>query len=317
MTKTMLITGGLGFVGGRLTRKLSANNKVIVSSRKQPSEEILNLHGNPAFVLHSELLKGDDFPEQVDTVIHLAALNEWDAVKFPSEAIAVNIDQTRAILELAITRNAKRFIYFSTAHIYGGPLQGHIDEQTLPVPAHPYAITHRAAEDYIIAANSHKRIQSYIIRLSNAFGAPVTAAVNRWTLLTNDLCRQAIEKGSIRLSSNGCQYRDFICLSDVEFVVEQIINEEPQKIATGIYNLGSGQSMQVIDMAKIVAEEYQKLFSKQLPIHLPAESLPSQEPALNFDINKLKQTGVKIDHPVTEEVRQLLQFCQHNFATNA
>jgi UDP-glucose 4-epimerase len=317
MKETMLITGGLGFVGGRLTKKLSPNNIIIVSSRKQPSEELLTLHGNPTFVLHSELLNENKFPQQVDTIIHLAALNEWDSVKFPAEAIAINIDQTRAILELAIASKVKRFIYFSTAHIYGSPLQGHIDEQTLPVPTHPYAITHRAAEDYIIAANHHKKIQCYIIRLSNAFGAPVTATVNRWTLLTNDLCRQAIEKGAINLTSNGCQYRDFICLSDVEQAIEQITNEQPQKIPPGIYNLGSGKAMQVIDMAKIVAEEYKKLFKKELPIHLPSESLPSQEPVLNFDISKLTQAGIKIDHPVNKEVRQLLQFCQHNFTANA
>jgi UDP-glucose 4-epimerase len=317
MKETILITGGLGFVGGRLTKKLSPNNKIIISSRKQPRDELLNLHGDPAFVLHSELLNENKFPQQVDTIIHLAALNEWDSVKFPAEAIAINIDQTRAILELAIASKVKRFIYFSTAHIYGSPLQGHIDEQTLPVPTHPYAITHRAAEDYIIAANHHKKIQCYIIRLSNAFGAPVTATVNRWTLLTNDLCRQAIEKGAINLTSNGCQYRDFICLSDVEQAIEQIINEQPQKIQPGIYNLGSGKAMQVIDMAKIVAEEYKKLFKKELPIYLPPESLASQEPVLNFDISKLKQANIKIDHPVNKEVRELLQFCLHNFTENA
>ena len=120
-------------------------------------------------------------------------------------------------------KSVERFIYFSTAHIYGAPLEGTITEKSLPSPVHPYAITHRAAEDYVIAAAKQKRIQGTVLRLSNSFGAPVSPHVNRWTLLANDLCRQAVEKGTITLRSNGCQYRDFICLTDVEEVMAKML----------------------------------------------------------------------------------------------
>src|ERR1700722_428392 len=226
----ILITGGFGYVGGRLSRRLSEEHEVWVSSRKPVPDDILRLHGEVKRIDHALLLDPATFPASVDVVIHLAALNEMDSVKFPSEAIHVNIDETRMILENSISKKVDQFIYFSTAHVYGAPLEGTITEESLPRPVHPYAITHRAAEDYIVAAAKHNRIKGTVLRLSNSFGAPVSAYVNRWTLLANDLCKQAVEKGTIPLRSNGCQYRDFICLADVEEVMAKMLtNPEPLK----------------------------------------------------------------------------------------
>src|SRR5450432_1099614 len=103
----ILITGGLGYVGGRLTKRLSGEHEVCVSSRQKLPEEILRIHGNPRCLDHSLLLKQETFPAFIDTVIHLAALNEIDSVKYPSEAIRVNIDETRIILDHAISREVK------------------------------------------------------------------------------------------------------------------------------------------------------------------------------------------------------------------
>ena len=53
-----------------------------------------------------------------------------------------------------------------------------------------------------------------IIRLSNSYGAPISKDVNRWTLVVNDLCRQAITNRELKLKSSGEQHRDFIPISD-------------------------------------------------------------------------------------------------------
>lgn len=311
--KKILITGGLGFVGGRLAKKLAGKFDITVSTRKNIEHGILEQNSQVMHVLHNQILLIDSFPENIDTVIHLAALNEWDCVKHPSEAIKVNIDETRIILENAINTGVKNFIYFSTAHIYGSPLQGIITEQTMPFPVHPYAITHKAAEDYVVAAALQKKIQSIVIRLSNSFGAPQLPSVNRWTLLVNDLCRQAIEKESLTLLSNGCQYRDFICLSDVEEVVYGIISGavDFRKI---IYNLGAGVSMRVIDMANVIASMCTSLFDKNIPVYLPAGAITTEEPAFIFSIERLLSEGCIIKNDVQAELKQLLQFCDLNFS---
>ena len=63
----------------------------------------------------------------------------------------------------------------------------------LPLPDIPYAITHRAAEDFTLMFASRGKLDARVVRLSNAFGAPAHGSVDRWTLLVNDLCRQAVE----------------------------------------------------------------------------------------------------------------------------
>src|SRR4051812_26322578 len=115
--RRVLITGGFGYIGGRLSRRLSEEHEVLVSSRKPVNEDILRLHGKVRRIDHALLLEPATFPQSIDIIIHLAALNEIDSVKFPSEAIRVNIDETRVILENSISKSVEQFVYFSTAHI--------------------------------------------------------------------------------------------------------------------------------------------------------------------------------------------------------
>jgi UDP-glucose 4-epimerase len=307
----ILITGGTGFVGGRLAKRLSTENEVYISSRKPLDKKILRLHGDVMAVEHRSLFEAGKFPE-VDTVIHLAALNEWDSVKYPSEAIRVNVDETRIILENSINRGVNRFIYFSTAHIYGSPLAGKINETTLPRPLHPYSITHRAAEDYVVAAASQNKINGIVLRLSNSFGAPVSAQVNRWTLLANDLCRQAVEKGKMVLSSNGCQYRDFICLSDVEDIIASIL-ERTHPLNHFIYNFGSGLPVRVIDMARVIEQLCVTVLKKNVPVVLPVNAEQTDELVLEFSVNRLLDEGFHINNDVNLELERLLQFCAEHF----
>jgi UDP-glucose 4-epimerase len=310
----ILITGGTGFVGGRLVKKLAAGNDLYISSRKPMDEELRRLYGNVIPVDHKFLFEPGNFPA-VDVVIHLAALNEWDSVKYPSEAIRVNMDETRIILENSIEKKVERFIYFSTAHIYGAPLQGIITEETLPVPMHPYGITHRAAEDYVVAATRQKKILGTVFRLSNAFGAPVSPHVNRWTLLANDLCRQAVEKGKLVLKSNGCAHRDFICLSDVEDVIDRMLIH-PRNPLHVIYNLGSGISMRVMDMADAIIRCAVTVLNKNITLELPTGCLVSEEPALFFSIDRLLKEGYRIQNDTQTELEKLLEFCKENFSPN-
>lgn len=310
--KQVLVTGGFGYVGGRIVNNLSAGHTVTASTRSLLPAEQLAAHGPVAQVTHAQLLDANSFPAGIDTVIHLAALNEHDCVAQPAEAIRVNINETRMVLENAITQGVQQFIFFSTAHIYGAPLKGVITEQSLPAPVHPYAITHKAAEDYVLAATQYGKIKGTVVRLSNAFGAPVLPSVNRWTLLVNDLCKQAIEKKQLTIQGNGCQYRDFICLADVAGAVQQFV--AAPEAATGVYNLGSGKAMQVMEMARFIAQAYKELWGTDIPIVLPPGSSPTNEPALHYSVEKIQQLGIALPHDIQQEIKEMLLFCKRHFS---
>ena len=118
-------------------------------------------------------------------------MNELDSVKYIQKAISFNIGETVRLLEAAQRSGVRKFIYFSTAHVYGAPLIGDIHEDCVCRPIHPYSITHKSAEDFVLAARGRTDINAVVIRLSNSFGAPAYDTSNRWTLLVNDLCKQA------------------------------------------------------------------------------------------------------------------------------
>jgi UDP-glucose 4-epimerase len=130
--------------------------------------------------------------KDIDVIIHLAALNEIDSMKDPALALEVNTQGTYKLLNIANAHNVNRFIYFSTFHVYGETSSSVITEETPTRPFHPYAITHRAAEDIVSFFNHYHKMKTLIFRLSNGYGYSMYKDIDRWTLVFNDLCRQAV-----------------------------------------------------------------------------------------------------------------------------
>ncbi|MFM7858519.1 MAG: NAD-dependent epimerase/dehydratase family protein [Flammeovirgaceae bacterium] len=313
MKKNILITGGLGYVGGRLMKSLSDDYDVIISSRRDISLSKLQVPKNTSLVNHESLIKNKSFPKDVETVIHLAALNEIDCVKFPQQAVEVNINQTRELIQAAIANGVTRFIYFSTIHVYGHVENGAVvTEESLTRPIHPYSITHRAAEDYVNQAHDTGLINGIIVRLSNSFGAPLFPSVNRWSLLVNDICKQAVTKSEIKLMSNGCQYRDFITLSDVVAATRFLVATERIQ-SPNIFNLSSEVSTTVFEMANRVANCYEEMFGTSIPVLVPPDSQLTREAFYTIKSNNFSLLGVKPQNNFQQELLELLQFCKLHF----
>ena len=88
----------------------------------------------------------------------------------------------------------------------------------------------------------------------------------------------------------------------------------PQPLKHIVYNLGSGISMRVIDMADSIIQSAVTVLKKNISLDLPAESLPTDEPFLNYSINRLLSEGYQIANDVNMELERLLLFCAENFA---
>jgi UDP-glucose 4-epimerase len=220
---------------------------------------------------------------------------------------------TLRLLDVAVTAGVKRFIYFSTAHVYGAPLRGCIDESLIPRPIHPYAISHKVAEDFVLAAHDLKRIEGVVIRLSNGFGAPMTPDINRWTLLVNDLCRQAATLGKVTLNSAGTQLRDFIPLDDVERAVVHLLSMDSQLLGDGLFNLGSSKSLSILEMTQRVLERWRALTGHEITVSRP--SAVDVEPApLNYISEKLFATGFVPRAQIDQEIDDTLNLCVKAFS---
>jgi UDP-glucose 4-epimerase len=319
MSKRVLITGGYGYLGGRIAVELSSNPEWIVRLGSRKAQAAPNWL-TQAETVSMDAIETGSLPAamaDVQAVIHLAAMNENGCVADPGRAVLVNTLGTLNVLQAAIDAGVKQFIYFSTAHVYGAPLVGSITEQTLPRPIHPYAITHHAAEDFILAAHDQKKINGIVVRLSNGFGAPTHPDVDRWTLLVNDLCRQAVQTRKLVLRSSGLQQRDFITLTDVGRAVNHLLGLSQMDCGDGLFNLGGDNSLSVWDMVQKIAQRCQ-LTLRYLPnIERPAPLSDEQVDSLNYRSDKLKNTGFILQGNLDEEIDRTLLVCARAWGHSA
>jgi len=312
----VLITGGTGYLGGRIADhlKTALGGAGIYLTAMETSGPL------PAWTESFEVLQMNVLAEpsmtacfeacDFDAVIHLAAVNEIDSMNDPELAIEVNTQGTFDLLRIASEKGVKRFIYFSTFHVYGNTTPGPITEDSPARPYHPYAITHRAAEDFVRYFGRYHGTRTLILRLSNGYGYPMDTAVERWTLVFNDLCRQAVTTGKIVLASSGRQHRDFIALSDVARAVAHFLDAE-DKWGDGLYNLGGDCSMSILQVAERVAGVYAETLSRPRPVIQTARDNDPQatcEP-VRYDISKLLKTGFALRGDMDAEIRGTLELC--------
>lgn len=307
----VLITGGFGYLGGRLAQSLAsqAGYEILLGTRQHaetppwlPQARVVRTKWGLPTALE-KICTG------VDAVVHLAGMNAQDCAADPVAALEVNGVATARMLQAAIQHGVKRFIYLSTAHVYGSPLSGVISEETCPVSLHPYATSHRAGEDVVRAAHQRGGIEGIVIRLSNAFGAPAHLNANCWMLLVNDLCRQAVQTRRVMLRSSGSQPRDFVTLHDVGRAVRYLLALPRDACGNGLFNLGGEASMTVWDMAERIANCCRETLGFVPEIVRPEPEPDEKTASLCYDIRKLKQTGFGLDGDMDGEITQTLRFC--------
>ena len=221
---------------------------------------------------------------------------------------------TTRLIQAAIKNRVTRFIYFSTAHVYCNPLTGLLSESSCALNLHPYATSHLSGEHSVLNASKLGLIQGIVLRLSNSFGPPITYDLNCWNLLVNDLCRQAVLTGRMTLNNPSPDLRDFVPLTSVCFIVEQFSNFSLLPFVDGIYNLGSGTTMSIYEMASLLNSRCSKLLG-DLPLISPSEpdtsySFTPNSPtrSLSYNIDKLKSLVGDFDLPIVEEIDSLILF---------
>jgi len=155
-------------------------------------------------------------------------------------------------------------------------------------------------------------IEGVVIRLSNGFGFPATPNIDRWTLLVNDLCRQVVVSGELRLNSPGFQQRDFITLGDITNATKHLINLNKSQLDDGLFNLGGMRSISILEMTEIVASRWLRMTGINPPIIRPDGSATSSR-SLTYSCKKLLATGFKLSSLVEEEIDATLRLCHEAF----
>lgn len=310
----ILITGGLGYLGIRISEHLLALGYKI---RLATSRENPNI---PESVTSCECIKIDFNDREslenacygVDEIIHLAALDAFSSQENPELALFINGLGTLKLLNIAEALPIKKFIYMSTVHVYGSPLKGMIEETSLTKPLHPYSITHRLAEDYVTAAHNRNKLSAVIFRLSNVVGSPSSNSGNAWNLVVNDLCKQVIVDKKMQLHSSETLQRDFLPMSTVVRAVgHSLVNSN---YSGEIFNLSSGSSLTLRELTELISKSTFKLLGFTPSVHFNTSNGKDQtNQKLLISNMKIKNTGFKVESNISNEIDKILLNCSSWF----
>lgn len=310
----VLITGGFGFVGGRVAQHLQQAGHTVVLGTRQAT-------GSPEWLPEAQvapiLWYDPDALERachvVDVIIHAAGMNAQDCAADPVAALEFNGVATARLVAAAVHAGVERFIYPSTAHVYASLLAGTITEETCPRNLHPYATSHLAGEHAVLEAATRGKTEGIVLRLSNAFGAPMHRKANCWMLLVNDLCRQAVETGQIVLKSSGLQQRDFVAMSEVCRVIGSLAASDTSALRWAIFNVGSGISQSVLEMAQLIQTRCAYVLGFEPALQLPEATAGECHEPLFYSGNRLTRAGIVVTQDPTAEIDRMLMFCNTQF----
>jgi UDP-glucose 4-epimerase len=310
----ILITGGFGFVGGRLAQHLQQiGHQIVLGSR--------NASRTPVWISKAQVVKTiwddesalEQICSEVDVVIHAAGMNAQDSAANPVAALEINGLATARLVNASSRAGVKRFIYLSTAHVYDKQLIGTISEDACPRNLHPYATSHIAGENAVLSASQCRKFKGIVLRLSNAYGTPVDKEVNCWNLLVNDLCRQAVQTGKMVLRSSGLQYRDFIAMSEVCRVVEGLSSREYDSASRNVFNVGSGRSQSLLEMAHLIQQRCEMVLGFQPELSSKEIGEEERNEILEYQIARLAKIEITVGIDNGLEIDRLLEFCHASF----
>ena len=156
-------------------------------------------------------------------------------------------------------------------------------------------------------------LEGIVLRLSNAYGAPVHKDVNCWMLLANDLCQQAVKTKKMILKSNGLQHRDFVSMAEVCCVIESFSTCDIASSIDRIFNVGSGSSQSVREMGQLIQDRCKVIFGYEP--ELSYQELRRDESYEELDFSQVRRRNMTavVDFKNNIEIDNLLVFCSKSF----
>lgn len=257
----VFITGGLGFLGSTLTRRLvefGARVAVIDSLHPLYGGNRYNVDGLDGQV---KTIVGDardiaairPYLREADYVFHLAAQVSYiDSLGMPLEDLQVNAGLTLQLLEECRHLSVKpRFVFASSRMVLGRVANGCPSEEE---PAHPltlYGVHKFASERYLAIYHQTFGIPTMTLRITNPYGPRQQIHHNKYAMV-GWFIRQALEGQTIRVFGDGAQRRDYIYIDDL---TEAFLRCAMAGDGAGeVVNIGSGVATRFRDMVETVVD---------------------------------------------------------------
>ena len=256
----VLVTGGAGFIGSHIVDRLVQKDYDVKILDNFSTGNLENIADHSTEDVH--LIKGDirDLSKvklamkDVDVVFHEAALvSPVLSTKDPKLTEDINVKGTLNLLEASTHFGVKRFIFASSAAVYGRIPYIKMKEEMAPKPNTPYGISKLAAECYVRLFNELYKLETVSLRYFNIYGP-------RQRFDKNSLYSTVIPIFISRLSrdlpptvyGDGEQTRDFVYVEDI--VEANMLALECNQAAGEVFNIGSGKRVTINQVSEILKE---------------------------------------------------------------
>lgn len=253
----VLITGGAGFIGSHLADRFVTDGHSVTIFDNLSTGNRANLTGPAA---HARFLLGDVRDENavceaiagMDAVVHLAAVaSVQTSMRDPLGTHATNLGGTLNCLLAASEQGVQRFLYASSAAVYGDDAPVPVSEAAAPAPLSPYAIDKLAGEQYLSYFARERGVNATAFRFFNIYGPRQDASSPYSGVIS--LFAERLEGGlPFVIYGDGRQTRDFVYVGDlVDLLAQALVREDLKGV---VMNVGTGVEQQLLNLVAAFEE---------------------------------------------------------------
>ncbi len=265
-----VVTGGAGFIGSHIVDEL-IRRKVetyVVDDLSTGTLENLRQHEG-SDLLHvvvgdgrkiGKLLAGID---NIDVLFHEAAIaNVLRSVKEPMVVHDVNVTMALEAMNYCVASGIRRFVFASSAAVYGVIGSTKAEEGLLCFPSSPYGATKMCVENYLHAYQKTYGLEGVMLRYFNVYGP--RQAMSDYSGVITLFVNRILRREPVTIYGDGTQTRDFVNVRDI--VQANMLAVDADAAVDGVFNVASGSSTSILKLLEILksaahAEDIQHTFA--------------------------------------------------------
>jgi nucleoside-diphosphate-sugar epimerase len=308
MTKNVLITGATGFLCSQLARKfLNQGYRVwgLTRNRLRAKELFENY---PLWTpIYQDVCETLELDVDFDFIIHGASPASPQLYKnFPVDIIKPNTIGTLKVLEYALLHKPTKFMFLSSAAVYGDKIKDACDEHT-PGSGNPlelrscYEESKRMGENLVISFGHQFDIDTVIIRPYHVYGPGMALGDGR---VISDFVENAVNSQPVLIRGDGLTTRTLLYIDDfIEGALKVLFNGKRGEA----YNIGNPYvELSTLEMAKVIA----KIFNLDIQINVPIKDgyLPSPINKMPINVARLINLGWKPNVEFPEGIVKTIEY---------